>query len=624
MSDINHIVDILSKETVNCQHQELCGKDKLVYELVENLCIAEWCVMDFILICTKEGLILKFYVDGRDEDLIGYTIDLGILQKLKENPAFFAVSDEYIIVTNFMDDIEIRISKLQSLIHDTLKIFEANKESSAQLLSNLDFIQNSISFFDKEMHLLYANQSWYDEFNIAKKEEPIGMTFMQIAEKYGMHFYNFEKSSYELKMYEVVRTGNAAVNWEIRLTMDNPKILPKLISNDMYPIKDNDGNVTGLIEITHSRQDDVRRIRKIVGLSAIYTFDDIVSASLLLQEKIHLAKEYSDTSHSVLITGESGVGKELFSQSVHNYSARRNGPFVAVNCANFPENLIESELFGYVEGAFTGASKKGNVGKFELADQGTLFLDEIGELPYHFQSKLLRVLETGEVTRIGSTQPVSVDVRVVAATNRDLEAMVRDGLFRGDLYFRLQVLNINIPPLRERKADLIPLAEALLKQIKSPSKIKEKHLGLEAEQVLLAYDWPGNARELRNVLSRADILSKTEEISAETLRRCVSPNDRNKMEVPVGTWMTVGGGELKKEFDKECMKMIGDVLTAETEKSDEEVAKKIEETQRIFEMAQIKAVLHFTEGNKKRAAELLGISRSKFYRLLEKLEVSTI
>ncbi len=269
------------------------------------------------------------------------------------------------------------------------------------------------------------------------------------------------------------------------------------------------------MEITRSRQQDVKTARKIVGLSADYTFDDIIGSSRKMQQQIHVAKEYAKSSFSVLITGESGVGKELFAQSIHNYSPRRKGPFIAINCANFPENLIESELFGYVAGAFTGASKNGNIGKFELANHGTLFLDEIGELPYHFQSKLLRVLETMTVTRIGSNQSLPVDVRIVAATNRDLRQMVKDGFFRDDLYFRLGVLNVDIPPLRNRKEDLLLLAEALLAQGKDPASSGAK-IERSFQKVLEAHAWPGNVRELRNVLNRASILAGSDTISEET------------------------------------------------------------------------------------------------------------
>ncbi len=196
-----------------------------------------------------------------------------------------------------------------------------------------------------------------------------------------------------------------------------------------------------------------------------------------------------------MITGESGVGKELFAQSIHNYSPRHKGPFVALNCANFSDGLIESELFGYVGGAFTGASKNGQIGKFELADGGTLFLDEVGELPLHFQSKLLRVLETWMVTRIGSSKQIPVNVRLITATNRNLAEMVEEGLFRQDLYYRLQVLTLEIPPLRERKDDLALLSDSFLNQAAAPYLDTPKILSSQAKKVLMSYDWPGNVRE---------------------------------------------------------------------------------------------------------------------------------
>ena len=212
----------------------------------------------------------------------------------------------------------------------------------------------------------------------------------------------------------------------------------------------------------------------------------------------------------------------MFAQATHNYSNRSQEAFIALNCANFPENLFESELFGYVGGAFPGASKTGQIGKFELADGGSLFLDEIGEMPFYFQSKLLRVLETGKITRIGDTKEMAVDVRVIAATNRDLEKMVEEGLFRKDLYYRLQVLNLVIPPLRERKDDVIPLSESFLRQSAQSNGELTKTLDDSAKKALIDYRWPGNVRELRNVIQRVALLSKRNVINGKDIEASIS------------------------------------------------------------------------------------------------------
>jgi transcriptional regulator with PAS, ATPase and Fis domain len=205
----------------------------------------------------------------------------------------------------------------------------------------------------------------------------------------------------------------------------------------------------------------------------------------------------------VLITGESGVGKELYAQAIHFHSDRAKYPFVKINCAAIPDNLLESELFGYVDGAFTGARKGGKMGKFELADKGTIFLDEIGDMPLAMQAKLLRVLQEKEIEKIGATKPVQVNVRIISATNADLEALVSTGRFRHDLYYRLNVVNLHIPPLRERRQDIVPIAEKIIQDLNA--KLCQNIYGLspEAKEILTGHDWPGNVRELINVLETA-------------------------------------------------------------------------------------------------------------------------
>ena len=298
-------------------------------------------------------------------------------------------------------------------------------------------------------------------------------------------------------MFDVLKNGETIANWEVRLDAQGSSDMPLFISNDMYPIFDDNGQVQGMIEISRYRDQDIKLIKNVAGLDANYSFDDIIGVSPIMKECIKTAKEYALSPYNILITGESGVGKELFSQAIHNYSMRRMRPFVALNCATFPENLIESELFGYVGGAFTGASKNGQIGKFEFANGGTLFLDEIGELPLQFQSKLLRVLETWTITRIGSTKSTPVNVHLIAATNRDLKKMVDEGTFRQDLYYRLQVLNVEIPPLRKRKDDLVALSEHFLRQNAVYGSGERKVLAPDAKYALMQYDWPGNIRELK-------------------------------------------------------------------------------------------------------------------------------
>ena len=238
-----------------------------------------------------------------------------------------------------------------------------------------------------------------------------------------------------------------------------------------------------------------------VNLQAVYHFDDILGNAPALQSAIHIAKRFADSDSTVLIQAQSGTGKELMAQSIHNASERANGPFVAVNFAAITETLLDSELFGYVEGAFTGASRHGAIGLFEQANHGTIFLDEIGDAPLSFQVKLLRVLQEREIRRVGSTVSIHIDVRIIAATNQDLKDLIRQGRFREDLYYRLNVLPLPLPSLAERKEDIPVLVSAFLKSFFLDMGVSEMCDWMKGIlPVFLQYSWPGNIRELQNVV----------------------------------------------------------------------------------------------------------------------------
>ena len=238
---------------------------------------------------------------------------------------------------------------------------------------------------------------------------------------------------------------------------------------------------------------------------------DFAASSPALEYALNLSKRVAKTDASVMLMGESGVGKELFAKFIHKNSPRKDGPFIAINMAAIPENLIESELFGFEKGAFTDASAM-KKGQFELASGGTLFLDEIGEMPLNLQPKLLRAIQEREITRLGATKSVKIDVRIVSATNANLPAMISEGKFREDLFYRLNTVPVAIPPLRERKEEILPIAERFLEQSCGEFGLGAKHFSEAAVKELQKYDFPGNIRELISVVQRAAILSESEEI----------------------------------------------------------------------------------------------------------------
>ena len=256
------------------------------------------------------------------------------------------------------------------------------------------------------------------------------------------------------------------------------------------------GNII-MLEYFNEAEDRQHKFRKKImgsGHTASYTFPQILGDSQVLNDTKEIAMRMARSESSICLFGESGTGKELFAQSIHNYSRRRNYSFVAINCSALPENLLESELYGYEEGAFSGARKGGKIGLFELAHKGTLLLDEIGELPVQMQAKLLRVIEEKKILKVGGKDLIDVDVRIVCATNRDLQQMVEAGEFRRDLYYRLCVLPIHIPPLRMREDDLFLLMETMKAAIGA-----DFTMSVSAQEKLRRYSWPGNVRELKNI-----------------------------------------------------------------------------------------------------------------------------
>lgn len=248
-----------------------------------------------------------------------------------------------------------------------------------------------------------------------------------------------------------------------------------------------------------------------LGRKQVLAEADLIAADPCTLEALSVAQRVAALDTIVLLLGETGVGKEKFAKYIYKHSARKTGRFLTVNCGAIPAALMESELFGYERGAFTGASREGKLGLFEVADKGTVFLDEVGELPLEMQVKLLRVLQEGQITRVGSSEPISVDVRILAATNRNLEQMVRDKTFREDLFYRLNVIPLTIPPLRKRRSDILPFVESFLAQLNQKYSLS-KRFTPSALQCMTEYDWPGNVRELKNVVERMVIMSREEEI----------------------------------------------------------------------------------------------------------------
>ncbi len=471
-----------------------------------------------------------------------------------------------------------------------------------RLVDSLNYVNNSIMMCDKDGRITFANSTFCRNFHISDPTSVIGLTMEEIMELGNTHITTIETASPTLRMYEVLKTGKAVLDWPTLIESYVHKDYHQVVFNDMFPTFADSEEVNGFIEISRLQQQEIRTLKKNIGLNAEYVFDDVIGNSPSIKHSIRLAKDFASNRGTVLITGESGVGKEIFAQSIHNYSSRSRGPFVALNCANFPAELIESELFGYVEGAFTGASKKGQMGKFELANGGTLFLDEIGELPYYFQSKLLRVLETWTITRVGGINEIPVDVRIIAATNRNLPEMIQAGLFRQDLYYRLQVLNLDLPPLRSRKEDIPLIAEHFLKIFAKQNSHTQKELTAEAKAELMAYDWPGNARELKNVMNRVDLLYRDEQITADTI-----------------TAALFGSKACHVAATTESSQLASDETALNpTPLTPEERINRCREDIDAAYIKLLREALTITHGNKKEAAALLGIARKTVYRLLEK------
>lgn len=314
--------------------------------------------------------------------------------------------------------------------------------------------------------------------------------------------------------------------------------------------------------------------------TARYGFPRIVGEHPSMQAVTQQVQRLAATDSTVLLLGESGTGKELFARAIHALSPRRSHPFVALNCAAIPEGLVENELFGHERGAYTGAGSR-KIGKMELAHRGTIFLDEIGELPIAIQSKLLRVLEEKRFDRVGGTQSTEVDVRIIAATNKDLRAAVAAKVFREDLFFRIAGVPITIPPLRERGNDVLLLADAFLDRFRREFRKPGLHLTEQAREALLAYQWPGNVRELQNTMERAAILSDGNEIDAAALQ--LSAQRPSEGQIPAG--------------------MLNEAFSWEGTMQDVS-ARALEYVERF----KIGAALQSSRWNKTRAAEQLGIS----------------
>ncbi|MCP4371583.1 MAG: AAA domain-containing protein [Deltaproteobacteria bacterium] len=454
---------------------------------------------------------------------------------------------------------------------------EKTREQLALYRLIFDSIYNGIMVTDAEGYITHFNKP-YGKFLGMNPEAQIGKHCVEVVENTRMHIIAKTGKS-EINQVQQIRGQNMVVQ---RIPIKKEGKVIAVFGQVMFKDVRDVGKLAKNLSLLESKvklyEEELINLR-----STKYTFDSIIGRSKTIRSLKKEALIASTNQFPVLISGESGTGKELFAQAIHHASPRKLYLFVRINCAAIPKDLLESELFGYEKGAFTGARTGGKPGKFELAQRGTVFLDEIGDLPLEMQPKLLRVLEEKEFERVGGNKLIRSDFRLIAATNQNLEEMVDNGRFRKDLFYRLNVIPIQITPLRKRRSDIVPIARHLLKNLVQEATLSETRLDKITEAVLRKFDWPGNVREISNVLERA-----------------LSSLDGNRIEIK----------------DLPFYLTRGQTQTIKTKQSS------IREAQAAAEKEAILFALEETNYNKVKAAGLLGIHRTLLYKKMKKYSLT--
>lgn len=453
-------------------------------------------------------------------------------------------------------------------------IVEKNKYESVIV----ETLTDGVLTVDKDGFVTYLNQVGA-EILCVNREKSIGKHISNVVD-------------FKPVVLEVLKTGKGYIDKEFLLT--NAAGIKIHFIKTAVPIKDENGNTVAVVDTFRKIKRVNKFLNEMTGAYANFNFEDIIGSSVKLQECINTAKAAASSLSNVLITGESGTGKELIAHSIHNYSDRRKQPFVSINCGAIPRELLESELFGYEPGSFTGASTKGRIGKFELADGGTIFLDEIGEMPMDMQVKLLRVIQDRKLTRVGGNSIFDLDVRIISATNKNLLELCKKGIFREDLYYRINVLHVNLPPLRERKEDIHELIHHFIKKISNYLNKDVNDISADAMKKIMSYSWPGNIREMENTIERA-------------VNLC-SGNIITENEIFNGEWGT--STDVAKQAEES------------SEAAYEPHSEKDIEPLEVMERKAIERALSISGGNITITANLLQVTRNTIYNKMKKYNLA--
>lgn len=467
-----------------------------------------------------------------------------MLSNLKKYGSTLHINNRVGLVNSSPLFINDKIIGAVSVIQDVSDII-GMKEINEKFTKILENSQDMICFVDENGIINYLNPAYIKNFSKVSSDV-IGKSIFDIAPN-GLRAKVFKEKTL---LKDVIHKKNGI---NVISTID-----PLFIDGQFKGVISTSRPVSLIKELmsklNKSEQElDYYKNEFLRQLSKNSSFNNIIGSTRTLKDIMYMCQKASETTSTVLIRGESGTGKELIAKAIHNNSNRKNKPFVRVNCASIPENLLESELFGYEKGAFTGAVQS-KPGKFAIADTGTIFLDEIGDMPLSMQVKLLRVLQEREIESIGGITPRNIDVRVIAATNRNLEEMIEEGSFREDLYYRLNVLGINLPPLRERKEDIPELAEHFITKLNK--KLHKTILGIkqDALNLLIEYSWPGNIRELENIMERAINLCDGDYIDSSYLPSYLKPVESKSFNLNIDIDHILPFEEYEKQIIEAAMK----------------------------------------------------------------------